>query len=352
VFDGVRDRIISEQIRPYIFGGLPDVTPADWNYIWFSKGAMTAQPPMYVCALPLRNIIHATSPLTFTLGSDLIGGIGFPAGTYYITVQGISADGNTYTDLTGEQTVTVFGIHRNIVVNLPANAGFATWKILIGSSGAGSETQYITAPGTQTTVTMDGNTNLFLGAAVSNFGQMKRIVCFDLVLKGWTVVDLPFAISTLKQYRSVGTIPITTMTGFSDGAFRRWQLGDETWDDGALNAGATDTDIHYFVRSAEVFGQNASDRVYFRRISLRGVGDPTGLTATFTTNGLAGVTTSTQNFSVMQFSNGEFAAYADLHITCVDAYVRIDGATDNGFEIDSIDWSYVPKPVGGLVVAG
>lgn len=148
VFDGVRDRIISEEIRPYLFGGMSDITQMDWNYAYFSKGAQTATPPMYSLAIP---------------------------------VQG------------------------------------------------------------------DG-------------GALKRMLCYDLVLKAWTVIDLPFGIGTLIQARVSGTIPITVMGGFEDGTVRRWQAGDATWDG---------TAVSWSVRTAEVFGASASDRVYFRRLLLR-----------------------------------------------------------------------------------
>jgi hypothetical protein len=55
LFDGVRDRLISEEIRPYLFGGEPDIVPLDWNYAWFSKGAQCAIPPMYMLAIPIQS---------------------------------------------------------------------------------------------------------------------------------------------------------------------------------------------------------------------------------------------------------------------------------------------------------
>lgn len=56
VYDGVRDRLISEEIRPYLF---PDpeadvsITPVDWSYIHLSKSWQTANPPMYCVLAPL-----------------------------------------------------------------------------------------------------------------------------------------------------------------------------------------------------------------------------------------------------------------------------------------------------------
>ena len=56
VFDGINDRLISEDIRPYLFGGVDsesDLTPVDPQSLWNSHSAQTTSPPMYMCAMPL-----------------------------------------------------------------------------------------------------------------------------------------------------------------------------------------------------------------------------------------------------------------------------------------------------------
>jgi hypothetical protein len=53
IFNGVRDQLISEEIRPYIFGGEPDITPVDAAYISQCWGVQVTQPPMYVAACPM-----------------------------------------------------------------------------------------------------------------------------------------------------------------------------------------------------------------------------------------------------------------------------------------------------------
>ena len=59
VFNGVRDELISEQIRPYLFptndSTFADITVADSNNISLCWGAQTANPPMYVFAAPIGN---------------------------------------------------------------------------------------------------------------------------------------------------------------------------------------------------------------------------------------------------------------------------------------------------------
>jgi hypothetical protein len=59
VFNGFKDEVISEQIRPYLFPvndfDAQDITVADANYIPLSWGAQTANPPMYAIAVPIGN---------------------------------------------------------------------------------------------------------------------------------------------------------------------------------------------------------------------------------------------------------------------------------------------------------
>lgn len=59
VFDGINDRVISEEIRTYIFSSnnidTQDITTVDFNFTTVAWGAQTAQPPMYVCAMPIGN---------------------------------------------------------------------------------------------------------------------------------------------------------------------------------------------------------------------------------------------------------------------------------------------------------
>jgi hypothetical protein len=58
-FNGYRDEVISEQIRPYLFPindfDASDITVADANYIPLSWAAQTANPPMYAMAAPIGN---------------------------------------------------------------------------------------------------------------------------------------------------------------------------------------------------------------------------------------------------------------------------------------------------------
>jgi hypothetical protein len=59
VFDGVEDRIISEDIRPYLFPtgdfAESDIVVLDSNFQAGMWGFQTANPPMYCCAAPIGN---------------------------------------------------------------------------------------------------------------------------------------------------------------------------------------------------------------------------------------------------------------------------------------------------------
>jgi len=56
VYDGVSDHVISEEIRPYLFGGIEqdsDIVPVDMTYVYLAKSSQSSLPPMYMCAVPL-----------------------------------------------------------------------------------------------------------------------------------------------------------------------------------------------------------------------------------------------------------------------------------------------------------
>jgi hypothetical protein len=51
LFDGINDRLVSEEIRPYIFGD--KVTPGvDFTRLSKARAALTANPPLYACSMP------------------------------------------------------------------------------------------------------------------------------------------------------------------------------------------------------------------------------------------------------------------------------------------------------------
>ena len=125
-FDGVRDTVASEEVRPYLFPSndpiVSDITVADATWIAGAQADLTANPPLYATFIP------------------------------------------------------------------------------IGNSG----------------------------------GTLTRGLVYDMVMRVWGVVDLPFSISCIYQARPVASNPITLFGGFQDGLLHRWQGGDVQWLQGSV----------------------------------------------------------------------------------------------------------------------
>jgi hypothetical protein len=54
LFDGVNDRLVSEEVRPYVFGNA-EITGIDYTALQWGRSMLTANPPMYVCSLPTKD---------------------------------------------------------------------------------------------------------------------------------------------------------------------------------------------------------------------------------------------------------------------------------------------------------
>jgi hypothetical protein len=345
VFDGVRDRLLSEEIRPYIFGGQPDISPVDWNFAYFAKAAQTTSPPMYCCAVPLVPTNTLLNGASVAVGNFF--GSTLPLGTYFVRVQEILGNGTTF--LSPELGPLVIGGSNEIVVTLPQpTPGISKWRIFYGI-GSGNETQYQDViPSSSNTVHI--RTPGTAGTFTSLNGALTRILCYDLVLKAWTIVDVPFQISVLKQFRSIGTIPVTTMAGFSDGAVRRWLGGaglDPQWDAGATNAGAPSLDVQWLVTTPQLFGRDASDRVYFRDLSIRGTGTASNMKAIINTVGMSAPSISVTAALAGLIGLPDYVSYFDIAQTAIDANATIQGS--GVIEIQSIDWRVVPKAIGARI---
>jgi hypothetical protein len=231
-FDGVDDRVISEEIRPYLFPTTDtdssDITPMNGGYAPLAFAAQTAAPAMYVCAIPLGNTTAA----------------------------------------------------------------------------------------------------------------LARICCYDLTLKTWTIIDLPFNISCISQI-TTNYGPLTLTGGFGDGTIQRWQAGDAQWKGGA----ASPADVSWNFRPAEMASKEANQRIYCRRVVIRGIStSSSALTVTPRVGGTALAAQTTAKPAV-----GDF----DLFVTVDRTGLRFD-ATIAGtkiVEIDDIGWHLEPRPVGVAMVA-
>lgn len=345
MFDGVRDRLLSEEIRPYIFGGLSDVTGVDWNYIWFAKAALTANPPMYCCAVPVIPSMTINHLNVASVTAQASGAVPLSPGTYYLRYFIQDTQGNYWRS--DEFSVTIgAGQTIGIVLSAPFPTAYRGY-IWYGTTPGGENTLSTLAANATEPIAVLVNPGIPSGVPFTSSGMLFRLLCYDLILKSWTIIDLPFAISVLKQFRTLGTIPITAMAGFSDGSLRRWQAGDIDWDLGATVAGAPDLKVHASVRTPEVFGKDASDRVYFRQLAIRGRGDPTSIRVLTSVNGVSGSSLAAQALSVLPMGGSEFIAYAELGITGVDAHS--DLSWSGPLEIDSVDWLAIAKAIRGRV---
>ena len=245
VFNGVKDEIVSEQIRPYFFPtnnrNFSDITVVDANWVPVSWAALTANPPQYAIAMP------------------------------------------------------------------------------IGNSG----------------------------------GQLTRIFPYDLVLKAWNVVDLPFAISSMAQVRSNVSNPLTIFGGFLDGVLQRWQAGDILWYTGG---GANAHGVDWSVNTLTVASNDTDQRVYVRRLVVTGTNSGPHGNISVDINKSGVNQQMEQTFSVAP--NADF----DLDVAVGLTGKRFDARVYSGVgpppapvvqpivvEIDGLTWETEPRPAGVVV---
>lgn len=239
VFDGINDRLISEDIRPYLFGGVDsehDLTPVDPTYVYLSQSAQTIAPPMYLCAMPLA-----------------------------------------------------------------------------GANGA-----------------------------------LTRLFCYDLVMKAWTVLDLPWAISSMGTVSAGEGYPLV-LAGKSDGTIQRLQSGDLNWDQGDVNQST----VQWSFRSPEVFGEGGSQRLFYQQAVIRGYGNSAMVQSIVAKLWLDGVQLGSQAIDVVPMGDSTFEAKVKIFLNGQRAHLDISG--NNGGAtgvIDGIDWAIVPKsPLARRVIS-
>jgi len=353
VTDGISDKLQEpESIRPYLFpeSTESDITPIDQTYLYFAKAAQTANPPMYACAVPLQGL---ASTVFSGLGVQALYGTTQPAllsnGNYYIKVQALSSSGQTF--LSGEFSLQVRsgfwgGAHysQGIVVNLPNNPAITSWSIYVGNT-PGGESEYITVANGVASVTLTNSTSYTSGTPSASLGgALTRLFCYDLILKSWTVVDLPFPISVLKQFRTPGSAPITVMAGFYDGALRRWQAGDPTWDAGATNAGAN-TNVQWSFRDAEVFQEGGTVNLFHNQVIIRGDGGPSSIQVTPELNGYI---QSVIQAALIALGSNQYEARVRIMQTAENLNLTISGS--GPATVEAVDYQVVPKPAGASLV--
>lgn len=348
VTDGITDKLQSpEAIRPYLFpeSTESDITAIDQSFLYFSKAAQTSNPPMYVCACPLlaANLVfnHVIGASSYSTTCSL------SPGSYYFRLQYILGNGTTY--LTPESGPVAIDASHGALITFPPNgnvqppAGTVTARVFYGI-GSGNENQYMDfIPGTTLGVISAAGTAGSPGSV--NDGHLSRLFCFDLVLKSWTVVDMPFSISVLKQFRTPGSAPITAMAGFYDGALRRWQAGDVNWDGGAVNAGADNNLVDWSFRDADVYDEAGTVRVFHNQVIIKGDGGPSSISVT---PAIDGDIEPLINASLIALSGGQYEARVRIMETAEDLNLTVSGS--GPATVESIDYQVVPKPAGAALV--
>jgi hypothetical protein len=233
IFNGVKDEIVSEQIRPYFFPSnikdFSDITVVDATWVAVSWAAIVANPPMYSLAMPIGN----------------------------------------------------------------------------------------------------------------SLAQLTRIFSYDLVLKAWDIQDLPFAISSMAQVRSIVSNPLTIFGGYLDGVLQRWQAGDLQWYTGG---GVNASNVAWSFRSLTVASNDTDQRVYVRRFVVTGTnGGATGLVAV--TANQSGVPQFKQTFSIP--ANQDFDTDFAVGLTGKRFDITVSGSIN--VEIDGCTAESEGRPAGVVV---
>jgi hypothetical protein len=231
VFDGINDRLISEDIRPYLFGGVDseaDLTPVDPTYCYLSQSAQTVAPPMYLCATPL------------------------------------------------------------------------------------------------------------LGAA----GALARLFCYDLVMKSWAVLDLPWAITSMATVAGGEGYPLV-LAGKTDGTIQRLQAGDLNWDQGDTAQSA----VQWSFRTPELFGEGGTQRLFYEKATITGYGSPAMVQSIIANLWLDGQRIGAQGIDVVPMGGSNlFTASVSIFRNGNRAHLDISGNSGGATGvIDSVDWAVTAK---------
>jgi hypothetical protein len=327
-FNGVSDKLVSEEIRPYLFGGQPDIQPVDWNYIYFAKSAQAANPPMYICALPV--LAPTVNGVTVTRGTAP----GSQPISLYARVSEVNLIGGVYQEVAITPEIALVGGDESAIVTTPAAQPNVAYRVYLGLA-PGGENEFVQATTFQAVRVVYGT--MGTGLPTIGNGVLQRLACYDLVQKCWAIIDLPFGISVIKQVRSPGTIPLTVAGGFSDGQVRRLFAGDITWDTGAP--------VAWFVRGAEVFQEGGSGKIFYRRIIIRGM-ETTNASISVSVM-LGGASAPAVTAQQNNLGGNQWRFTVDIMQDALNANALVSGS--GPITIDAMDWQVKPKQIGAPV---
>lgn len=329
-FDGVRDRLASEAIRPYLFGGEDDITPIDWTYAFLSKGAQAADPPMYICACPVGITV---------LSGVTVSSPGSTNPLYVRVIKYTLGTNGQYTETAATVEVEVlFDNQAAVTVVTPAAVTGVKYRIFAGYA-AGAENQYLEATSFNGTYVISSANGWLPGFSAYGMGGLSRLFCYDLVQKAWAILDLPFPISAIKQIRSPGTVPITVAAGAEDASVRRFFSGDATWDTG--------DEIDWSFTGAEIFQEGGSASLFYRRVVIRGKGD-LGASVSVTLN-LAGAAQTPTTAVPFKLGGTQWQLRVDIMKQAENANATVSGSGPARINLESMDWHVKAKASGAPV---
>lgn len=147
-----------------------------------------------------------------------------------------------------------------------------------------------------------------VGAGGSSLGALTRLLCYDMVLKCWAIVDLPFSISVVYQARASELItPLTLFGGFDDGVLQRWQAQDVLWLTGGF-VSEMPSPVAWSLQPGDCEGRTPDQKMQFRRVVVRGISNgATALSVTPTVNGAA-----TTQASYPVASSGDYEVFSGV----------------------------------------
>jgi hypothetical protein len=186
-----------------------------------------------------------------------------------------------------------------------------------------------------------------VGPQGSSFGSLTTILCFDLVLKGWGIVNLPFPISTMFGSVTFSTVAQTVFGSFNDGTLQQWQEEAVTWAT-SVSGSSIPGQIAWSMRTPTNASKNATERLYLRRVAILGQQTPAAPSTMTIQLRNGGIVFTTQSPTLP--ASGDFQVQSGTGENGVagrrfDAIISGTGM----ITIDSVEYHLEPRPVGVMV---
>jgi hypothetical protein len=181
-------------------------------------------------------------------------------------------------------------------------------------------------------------------------GALTRLFCYDLVMKAWAVIDLPWAITSLNALSGGEGNPLV-LAGKTDGTLQRMQSGDLTWNENPSTF--IGTNINWSFRTPDIFGEGQSQRLFFEEATITGYGNAAMVQSIVANLWIDGTNIGFQAIDIVPQGDSMFVARVSLFVNGQRAHLDISGNNGGGpGVIDSVDWAIVPKsPLARRVIS-